>query len=65
MVILISYENMYKMKSKSVYNRKYHINNLMIKLCELNYIKVHDNSKLMPIFKKIDRALHNINKIRE
>ena len=53
------------MKRKSVFNRKYHINNLIIKLCELNYINVHDKSKLMPIFKKIDKVLHNINKIRE
>ena len=56
---------MYKMKRKSLYNRKYHINNVIIKLCKHNYISVHNESKLMPIFKEIDKVLPNINKIGE
>ena len=65
MVILIFYENMYKMKRKSLYNRKYHINNVIIKLCEHNYVNFYDERKLMPIVKEIDKVLLNTSKLRE
>ena len=57
------YENMYKIRRKSVYHRKYHIENVLNSiLCE-NYIQLTYNQreKIYKIFAEIDSVLHEIN----
>ena len=57
------YENRYRIKRKSVYNRKYHLENKIINLVQLNntQISYSDEKKIFDIFKKIDRILPIIN----
>ena len=40
------HENTYKIKSKSIYNRKYHIENLLFKLCKQNFAGIHNKNKV-------------------
>ena len=49
------YENMYKLKRKAVYNRKYHLQNRITNLCLLNNITISykDRQKILDIFKII------------
>ena len=54
----------YKIKRKSIYNRKYHIENLLFKLCKQNFADVHNKNKIA-IFKEIDEVLPNINRERK
>ena len=57
------YGNMYRIRRKSVYHRKYHIENVLNSiLCE-NYIQLTYNQreKIYEIFAKIDSVLHEIN----
>ena len=57
------YANMYRIRRKSVYHRKYHIENVLNSiLCE-NYIQLTYNQreKIYEIFAKIDSVLHEIN----
>ena len=57
------YANMYRIRRKSVYHRKYHIENVLNSiLCE-NYIQLTYNQreKIYKIFAKIDSVLHEIN----
>ena len=39
------YDNMYKIRKKSVYQRKYHINNILTKMCEKNDISIVNRNK--------------------
>ena len=61
------YENMYKIRRKSVYHRKYHIENVMNSICCENgfQISLKDNSKILKIFKEIDKVLPLVNKNRK
>ena len=57
------YENRYRIKRKSVYNRKYHLQNKIISLVELNNIQISysDQQKILDIFKTIDKILPIVN----
>ena len=57
------YENRYRIKRKSVYNRKYHLQNKIRSLVELNNIKISysDQQKILDIFKTIDKILPIVN----
>ena len=57
------YENRYRMKRKSVYNRKYHLQNKIMSLVELNntHISYSKQQKILDIFKKIDQILPIVN----
>lgn len=57
------YENRYRIKRKSVYNRKYHLQNKIISLVELNNIQIpyHTHKKIFDIFAVIDRVLPMVN----
>ena len=57
------YENMYKIRRKSVYNRKYHIENVIKKIC--CDIKIQLNSdkmdRICKVFVEIDNVLPKLN----
>ena len=57
------YENKYRMKRKSVYHRKYHINNVLTDLSSKYRItfSVKQKNKIMKIFSEIDKILPQIN----
>lgn len=57
------YENRYRIKRKSVYNRKYHLQNKIRSLVELNNIQISysDQQKILDIFKTIDKILPIVN----
>ena len=57
------YENRYKIKRKSVYNRKYHLQNKIRSLVELNNVQISysDQQKILDMFKTIDKILPIVN----
>lgn len=57
------YENRYRIKRKSVYNRKYHLQNRIITLCVENNVQIsyHKRQKILQIFEKIDNILSIVN----
>lgn len=57
------YEEMYKIRRKSVYNRKYHIENLITDICTTNRIEIarDEINRICKIFDKIDRILPQVN----
>ena len=57
------YANRYRMRRKSVYNRKYHLENKIINLVRLHntQISYSDQKKIFDIFEKIGRILPIIN----
>lgn len=57
------YENRYRIKRKSVYNRKYHLQNKIRSLVELNNIQISysDQQKILDIFETIDKILPIVN----
>ena len=57
------YENRYRIKRKSVYNRKYHINNVLTELSLKNKItySVEQKNNIMRIFNEINKILPQIN----
>ena len=57
------YDNMYKIKCKSVYNRKYHIENILNSLCQKHGIEINyeNRQKIYKIFKLIDTVLSQVN----
>ena len=57
------YENMYKIRRKSVYHRKYYIENVLNSICYRNRMQLtHDQrNRIYEIFAKIDSVLHEIN----
>ena len=61
------YANMYKIRLKSVYNRKYHIENVMNSISFENNIKLtnHERNKIYEIFNEINSILHKFNNRRK
>ena len=57
------YENRYRIKRKSVYNRKYHLQNRIRTLCVENNVQIsyHKQQKILQIFEKIDNILSIVN----
>ena len=57
------YENRHRMKRKSVYHRKYHINNILIDISTKHHImfSVEQKNKIMRIFSEIGKILPQIN----
>ena len=57
------YENRHKMKRKSVYHRKYHINNILMDISTKHDItfSVEQKNKIMRIFSEIGKILPQIN----
>ena len=57
------YENMYKIRRKSVYHRKYHIENVLNSICYRNRVQLTHNqrNRIYKVFAKIDSILHKIN----
>ena len=61
------YENMYKMRKKSVYCRKYHIENVMNSISfENNTELTHGHrDRIYKVFVEIDSVLHEVNDSRK
>ena len=61
------YENKHKMRRKSVYNRKYHINNVFTNISSKYRItfSVEQKNKILRIFAEIDKILPQINETRK
>ena len=57
------YENMYKIRHKSVYNRKYHIENVIKKICCDNKIQLNSDKidRICKVFVEIDNVLPKLN----
>ena len=53
------YENLYRIKRKSVYHRKYHLNNILMKQ-SINF-SMENKRKILRIFFEIDKILPQIN----
>ena len=56
------YDNMHKIRSKSVYNRKYHIENVMNSISIENNINLTNNerNKIYKVFNEINSILHKV-----
>ena len=56
-------ENKYKIRKKSVYIRKYHIDNLLNSITSENFIQLTFNQKdkIYKVFVEIDSVLHKVN----
>ena len=57
------YENRYRMRRKSVYHRKYHLNNILMDISTKHNItfSVEQKNKIMKIFSEIGKILPQIN----
>ena len=57
------YENIHRMKRKSVYHRKYHLNNILMDISTEHNItfSVEQKNKIMRIFSEIGKILPQIN----
>ena len=57
------YENLYRIRRKSVYHRKYHLNNILMDISTKHKItfSVKQKNKIMRIFSEIDKILPQIN----
>ena len=57
------YDNMHKIKRKSVYHRKYHIDNVLDSiLCENNIqLTYHQREQIYKVFVEIDSVLNEVN----
>ena len=57
------HENMYKIRRKSVYHRKYHIENVLNSICYRNRVQLTHNqrNRIYKVFAEIDSILHKIN----
>ena len=60
-------ENKYKIRKKSVYIRKYHVNNTIDKICDDNQIqlKYSDKEKIFKILDKINKVIPELNQHRK
>ena len=60
-------ENKYKMRKKSVYIRKYHLNNSLNDICKENNIQLlkSDQLKIFEIFDRINKVLPELNQNRK
>ena len=61
------YDNRYKIHRKSVYQRKYHIENITNAICYKNkfQISLKDRDKILRIFKEIESIVPLVNKDRK
>ena len=57
------YENLHRMKRKSVYHRKYHLNNILMDISTKHNItfSIEQKNKIMRIFSEIGKILPQIN----
>ena len=57
------YENLYRIRRKSIYHRKYHLNNILMDIGTKYNItfSVEQKNKIMRIFSEIDKILPQIN----
>ena len=57
------YENMYKIRRKSVYHRKYHIENVLNSICYRNRVQLTHNqrNRIYKVLAEIDSILYKIN----
>ena len=57
------YQDMYKTRRKSVYHRKYHIENVITDICSTNRITVSRDkiNRILKLFDEIERILPQIN----
>ena len=57
------YDNMYKIRKKSVYNRKYHIENVLDSILIENNIQLtyHQREQIYKVFVEIDSVLNEVN----
>ena len=57
------YDNMYKIRKKSVYNRKYHIENVLDSISIENNIQLtyHQRERIYKVFVEIDSVLNEVN----
>ena len=61
------YENMHRIHQKSVYHRKYHIENVLNDLCYMNMVELtHDQrDRIYKVFVEIGNILHKVNGTRK
>ena len=57
------YDNIYKVRNKSVYHRKYHIENVLDSISSDNYIQLtyHQREQIYKVFVEIDSVLNEVN----
>ena len=57
------YDNMHKIRQKSVYHRKYHIENVLDSISCENYIQLtyHQREQIYKVFVEIDSVLNEVN----
>ena len=57
------YENIHKIRRKSVYHRKYHIENVLNSISSENHIQLtfSQRDRIYKVFVEIDSVLHNVN----
>ena len=57
------YDNMHRIRQKSVYHRKYHIENVLDSISSENNIKLiyHQREKIYKVFVEINSVLHEVN----
>ena len=60
-------ENKFKIRKKSVYIRKYHLNNTLEDICQKNQIQLLkiDQERIFEIFDRINKVLHELNNNRK
>ena len=56
------YDNMHRIRQKSVYNRKYHIENVLFKIYSKNNIELtyHQREQINKVFVEIDSVLNEV-----
>ena len=54
------YENMYIIRRKSIYNRKYHIENVLNSISEIQ-LTYHQREQIYEVFVEIDSVLNEVN----
>ena len=61
------YENMYRMRKKSIYHRKYHILNVMNDIAQKNRMQIgyYHREKILRIFKSIDQVSQRVDTDRK
>ena len=61
------HENLYKIRRKSVYNRKYHIDNVLNGICYGDRVKLTNNQRnqIHKVFADIDSVIPHVNKNRK
>ena len=57
------YENLYKIRKKSIYHRKYHIENVLFNISSKNNIELtyHQREQIYKVFVEIDSVLNEVN----